>query len=61
MLQQIDKTRDDEVVLLARVYALILSWNESDAQAETRVDEKTNAPAPTDAARRKGAKNVDAH
>lgn len=38
MLQQIDKPRDDEARLLARVYSLILSWNEPDAQTEPRAE-----------------------
>ncbi|OQY87263.1 MAG: hypothetical protein B6D41_11815 [Chloroflexi bacterium UTCFX4] len=44
MLQQIDKTRDAEAVLLARVYSLILSFSDPDArdaQTEPRDAEKT--------------------
>lgn len=44
MQAQIEKTRDDEARLLARVYALILSFSndaDDDAQAETRGAERT--------------------
>lgn len=41
MLSKIEKPRDDEARLLARVYALILSFSEpNDAQAETREREE---------------------
>lgn len=41
MLSKIENTRDAEARLLARVYSLILSWSERDAQTETRDAEKT--------------------
>lgn len=45
MLQQIDQTRDAEARLLARVYSLILSWNEPDAQTEPRELDEREAKA----------------
>lgn len=48
LLQQIEKPRDAEARLLARVYALILSWSEpdaSDVQTEPRELDEREAKA----------------